>query len=133
MIHVDKSLLPGILKLRSCPDWDNGIGDIDTFIECLDTAIATDSPFIMVYYTGAPEDPKAFPPLTVLMKIVGQLLMIRDKIKDGIMCNILCVQDEEDIPNIDLVLKYYTPANETHIARSKSEVMAIINEYRTEQ
>lgn len=125
MINIDTSLMPRVLKMRADSDWSS-VGDFEKFEQILDTAIANDEPFILVYFCGEPARESNFPPISSLLHIVAKLIMLKSKIEKGIAFNVVCVEDPADMENVETVLKYYTPANETHIAKSKEEVVRLI-------
>ena len=64
----------------------------------------------------------------MLMRLIARLLSIRHKLRDAVHFNIIHLQDENARNNVNTVLQYYTPANETHVVETKAEIAAIINE-----
>ena len=130
MIVVSKLNLPYFLKIYSTPDWSS-IGDFAGMESVLDELIENDQKTILVY---ADEDrieedtnDVPFPPLGSLMLIVGKLLLLRSKLQEAIYMNIIKINDDTARSNVESVLNYYTPANETKVVESKVDIARLIN------
>jgi hypothetical protein len=130
MIVVSKLNLPYFLKIYSTPDWSS-IGDFAGMESVLDELIENDQKTILVY---ADEDrieedtnDVPFPPLGSLMLIVGKLLLLRSKLQEAIYMNIIKINDDTARSNMESVLNYYTPANETKVVESKVDIARLIN------
>ena len=133
MIVVSKLNLPYFLKIYSTPDWSS-IGDFAGMESVLDELIENGQKTILVY---ADEDriedgaldanDVPFPPLGSLMLIVGKLLLLRSKLQEAIYMNIIEINDDTARSNVESVLNYYTPVNETKVVETKVEIARLIN------
>ena len=133
MIVVSKLNLPYFLKIYSTPDWSS-IGDFAGMESVLDELIENGQKTILVYADEdrtdtAPsnEDNVPFPPLGSLMLIVGKLLLLRSKLQEAIYMNIIKINDDTARTNVESVLNYYTPVNETKVVESKVDIARLIN------
>jgi hypothetical protein len=131
MIVVSKVNLPYFLKIYSTPDWDSGIGDFDGMEKILDELIESGQKTILVYSDEGKDDEDIvpFPPIGSLMLIVGKLLQLRSKLQGAIHMNIIEINDDTSRANVESVLNYYTPVNETKVVESKDEIANIINSF----
>ena len=137
MIVVSKLNLPYFLKIYSTPDWSS-IGDFAGMESVLDELIENGQKTILVYADedrteedtatgGNNEDNVPFPPLGSLMLIVGKLLLLRSKLQEAIYMNIIKINDDTARTNVESVLNYYTPVNETKVVESKIDIARLIN------
>ncbi len=129
MIVFCKKLLPDILRIWTTKDWDQ-VGDFDLFNEVLDEFIEKGKKFIILFSNpNVPELGLPMPPISSILYVVAKLMMMRSKLLEGVYFNVIHLQDEEARDNMNFLLKYYTPANETHVVESMKDATEIINNH----
>jgi hypothetical protein len=132
MIIYCKKLLPDVLRIWTTDDWD-GVVDFELFNEILDEYIEKGKKFVILFSNpGVPELGLPLPPLMQILYIVAKLLMLKSKLKDCVYFNVIHLQDEEARDNMNFLLQYYTPANETHVVESMEDATSIINKHLLE-
>jgi hypothetical protein len=129
MIIFCKKLLPDVLRIWTTKDWDH-VGDFDLFNEILDEYINKGKKFVILFSNpDVPELGIPLPPVSTILYIVGQLIMLRSKLKEAVYFNVIHLQDEEARDNMNFLLQYYTPTNETRVVESLTDATNIINEH----
>ena len=133
MIIFCKKLLPDVLRIWTTKDWDH-VGDFDLFNEILDEYIEKGQKFVILFSNpDVPELGIPLPPVSTILYIVGQLIMLRSKLKEAVYFNVIHLQDEEARDNMNFLLQYYTPTNETRVVESLTDATNIINEHLKEK
>jgi len=128
MIELDESLLPDVVKLYPTNEWPE-VPSLNRLEEIMDDAIRTRKKMVLYYVSPRSDETGMFPPIPILLQIVAKLMSLRQKIKDSFSCNVIYVQDPADQYYLDLVLKFYTPANPVRVVYSKAEAATAINEH----
>jgi len=133
MIIFCKKLLPDVLRIWTTKEWDH-VGDFDLFNEILDEYIEKGQKFVILFSNpDVPELGITLPPVSTILYIVGQLIMLRSKLKEAVYFNVIHLQDEEARDNMNFLLQYYTPTNETRVVESLTDATNIINEHLKEK
>jgi len=133
MIIFCKKLLPDVLRIWTTKEWDH-VGDFDLFNEILDEYIEKGQKFVILFSNpDVPELGIPLPPVSTILYIVGQLIMLRSKLKEAVYFNVIHLQDEEARDNMNFLLQYYTPTNETRVVESLTDATNIINEHLKEK
>jgi len=118
-----------VLRIWTTKDWDH-VGDFDLFNEILDEYINKGKKFVILFSNpDVPELGIPLPPVSTILYIVGQLIMLRSKLKEAVYFNVIHLQDEEARDNMNFLLQYYTPTNETRVVESLTDATNIINEH----
>lgn len=130
MIHINTNNSPDILRLWADENWENGIGDFETFEKELLKLKMLNKKCILVWSNPnhTEDDEGGFPPMTSFFQIVKSLFFLRDLIRQAISFNIIHLQDKRAKENVEKVLEWYTPVNETRLVNTKEEIIALINE-----
>ena len=129
MIIFCKKLLPDVLRIWTTKEWDH-VGDFDLFNEILDEYIEKGQKFVILFSNpDVPELGIPLPSVSTILYIVGQLIMLRSKLKEAVYFNVIHLQDEEARDNMNFLLQYYTPTNETRVVESLTDATNIINEH----
>ena len=129
MIVFCKKLLPDVLRIWTTDDWNN-VGDFELFNEILDEFIEKGKKCIILFSNpNLPQLGIPIPPVLSILYIVSNLLMMKSKLQEGVYFNVIHLQDEEARDNMNLLLQYYTPANETHVVESIKDATDIINNH----
>lgn len=129
MIIFCKKLLPDVLRIWTTTDWSD-VGDFDLFNEILDEYIEKGQKFVILFSNpDVPELGIPLPSVSTILYIVGQLIMLRSKLKEAVYFNVIHLQDEEARDNMNFLLQYYTPTNETRVVESLTDATNIINEH----
>ena len=129
MIIFCKKLLPDVLRIWTTKDWSD-VGDFDLFNEILDEYIEKGQKFVILFSNpDVPELGIPLPSVSTILYIVGQLIMLRSKLKEAVYFNVIHLQDEEARDNMNFLLQYYTPTNETRVVESLTDATNIINEH----
>jgi|TARA_B110000196_G_C20762866_1_gene482985 hypothetical protein len=129
MIVFCKKLLPDVLRIWTTDDWNN-VGDFELFNEILDEFIEKGKKCIILFSNpNLPQLGIPIPPVLSILYIVSNLLMMKSKLQEGVYFNVIHLQDEEARDNMNLLLQYYTPANETHVVESMKDATDIINNH----
>ena len=124
-----KKLLPDVLRIWTTDDWNN-VGDFELFNEILDEFIEKGKKCIILFSNpNLPQLGIPIPPVLSILYIVSNLLMMKSKLQEGVYFNVIHLQDEEARDNMNLLLQYYTPANETHVVESIKDATDIINNH----
>ena len=129
MIVFCKKLLPDVLRIWTTDDWNN-VGDFELFNEILDEFIEKGKKCIILFSNpNLPQLGIPIPSVLSILYIVSNLLMMKSKLQEGVYFNVIHLQDEEARDNMNLLLQYYTPANETHVVESMKDATDIINNH----
>jgi len=129
MIVFCKKLLPDVLRIWTTDDWNN-VGDFELFNEILDEFIEKGKKCIILFSNpNLPQLGIPIPPVLSILYIVSNLLMMKSKLQEGVYFNVIHLQDEEARDNMNFLLQYYTPANETHVVESMKDATDIINNH----
>jgi hypothetical protein len=129
MIVFCKKLLPDVLRIWTTDDWNN-VGDFELFNEILDEFIEKGKKCIILFSNpNLPQLGIPIPPVLSILYIVSNLLMMKSKLQEGVYFNVIHLQDEEARDNMNFLLQYYTPANETHVVESIKDATDIINNH----
>ena len=129
MIHVCEKLLPRVLKIYCCDNWTN-IGDMHKFEKILNNLVNTKQKTILLYSPPEHHNTQSnFPPISSLLRIITNLILMRSTIKEAIRYNIIHLHDKDSRANLEKVLQYYTPINPVHLVKTKEEAATLINEY----
>ena len=129
MIVFCKKLLPDVLRIWTTDDWNN-VGDFELFNEILDEFIEKGKKCIILFSNpNLPQLGIPIPSVLSILYIVSNLLMMKSKLQEGVYFNVIHLQDEEARDNMNFLLQYYTPANETHVVESMKDATDIINNH----
>lgn len=129
MIIFCKKLLPDVLRIWTTDDWDN-VGDFELFNDILDEFIEKGKKFIILFSNpDVPELGLPLPPISSILYVVAKLIMMRSKLQEGVYFNVIHLQDEEARDNMNFLLQYYTPANETYVVESMEDATEMINNH----
>tara|TARA_B110000285_G_scaffold173527_1_gene194454 strand:+ start:1287 stop:1688 length:402 start_codon:yes stop_codon:yes gene_type:complete len=129
MIILCKKLLPDVLRVWTTDEWDE-IGDFDMFNEILDEYIEKDKKFVLLFSKpGIPTPGIPLPTAPTLLYIVAKLVMMKSKLQQAVYFNVIHLQDAEARDNLNFLLEYYTPANDTHVVESIEDATEIINNH----
>tara|TARA_R110000751_G_C13628935_1_gene465583 strand:- start:108 stop:512 length:405 start_codon:yes stop_codon:yes gene_type:complete len=129
MIVFCKKLLPDVLRIWTTDDWNN-VGDFELFNEILDEFIEKGKKCIILFSNpNLPQLGIPIPSVLSILYIVSNLLMMKSKLQEGVYFNVIHLQDEEARDNMNFLLQYYTPANETHVVESIKDATDIINNH----
>jgi len=129
MIILCQKLLPDVLRVWTTDEWDE-IGDFDMFNKILDEYIEKNNKFVLLFSKPGISIPGIpLPTAPTLIYIVAKLVMMKSKLQQAVYFNVIHLQDAEARDNLNFLLQYYTPANETHVVESIDDATKIINNH----
>jgi len=126
MLVFCEKLMPQVLRMYATEDW-NQQSDFEGFERILDECIKRGEKIIILFSHPDPPEHSNFPPISILMVLISKLFLLKPKLKSAVKFNIIHLQDEEARDNVNLILQYYTPANQTHVVETKEEAAELIN------
>ena len=124
IVFCDK-LMPRVLKVSCSSDWNIEIEQhINESISVLKSIMAkAEYQFILLMVLNG-----KIPPFSAIIKIVSNLVLLYDDLKASIDFIIMYCNNEDSLKIIQKILTSYEPARPIKIARSKEEILDLINE-----
>jgi hypothetical protein len=124
IVFCDK-LMPRVLKVSCSSDWNIEIEQhINESVSVLKSIMAkAEYQFILLFVLNG-----KIPPFSAIIKIVSNLVLLYDDLRVSIDFIIIYCNNEDSLKIIQKILTSYEPARPIKIARTKEEILDLINE-----
>lgn len=125
MIIFCEKLMPRVLKVFCDSNWNVNIDNhIDDSLNQLKNIMErTEYRFIWLWIIN-----ENIPSFSVIVKIVSKLVYLYNQLSLSIDFNIVYCNNQDTLNLVERVLSLYKPVSEVKIARSKEDIVRLINE-----
>lgn len=125
MIIFCEKLMPRVLKVFCDSNWNVNIDNHidDSLNELKNIMERTEYRFIWLWIIN-----ENIPSFSVIVKIVSKLVFLYNQLSQSIDFNIVYCSNQDTLNLVERVLSLYKPASEVKIARSKEDIVRLINE-----
>ena len=125
MIIFCEKLMPRVLKVFCDSNWNVNIDiHIDDSLNQLKNIMErTEYRFIWLWIIN-----ENIPSFSVIVKIVSKLVYLYNQMSVSIDFNIVYCSNQDTLNLVERVLSLYKPVSEVKIARSKEDIVRLINE-----
>jgi hypothetical protein len=124
IVFCDK-LMPRVLKVYCDSDWninmDRHINESATKLK----SILSNAEYQFIFLWILNEN---MPSFSSVMKIVGKLVLLYNDLKSSVDFNIIYCTDDDKLKLINRILSVYEPARPIKLAKTKEDVVDLINE-----
>jgi hypothetical protein len=123
MIVFCEELMPRVLKVSCTSDWDKDNNQhIDDSVNRLKNIMEqTEFQFVFLWILNKNI------PFSIILKIASKLVLLHNELKTSIDFNILYCNNDDSLKLIQKVLSIYQPEGTIKIAKTKEEVLELIN------
>ena len=125
MIIFCEKLMPRVLKVFCDSNWNVNIDNhIDDSLNQLKNIMErSEYRFIWLWIIN-----ENIPSFSVIVKIVSKLVYLYNQLSLSIDFNIVYCSNQDTLNFVERVLSLYKPVSEVKIARSKEDIVRLINE-----
>jgi hypothetical protein len=123
IVFCDK-LMPRVLKVYCDSDWninmDHHINESSTKLKSIMSKAEYQFIFLWILNENMPS-------FSSVMKIVGKLVLLYNNLKSSVDFNIIYCTDDDKLKLINRILSVYEPARPIKLAKTKEDVVDLIN------